>query len=157
MRASLLLLLFSGVAAAQAAYVVQKTTSLSSAAEVITVQQIAQAPGGRIIEFRSAYIDCSATCDVTIERDGTAATTTALATVPVNARDLASKATAYSSSNVGSGTVLSVATIQAGGALGFDLSGISINKEGGTSSNLTVRTSSITGTVHISIKWTERQ
>jgi len=140
---------------AQIQFVAQKTTNLSGAAEVITVQQPASGP--RTVEFRSAYIDCSVACTVTLERNGNAATSTSTPVVPVAAGTAqTATATAWASSNVGTGVVLQVSTISAGGFLVFDLAGITLPPKPDLSQNFTLRTSSITGTVNITIKWTER-
>lgn len=143
----------------QISYVAQKTTSLSGAAEVVTIQQRAPASSNRFVDFKTAYIDCSVACTVTLERNGTFASTTALTIANVNPGETATTVTAYSASNVGTGTVIQVVSIQAGGYLVFGLDNPSINlkSQGGTSENFTLRTSSITGTVHITINWTERQ
>lgn len=133
-------------------YVVTKQTSLSGAAEVITVQQ--PATGSRQVSFKSAFVDCSVACTVTLERNGTAATATTLAVRNVNPGELAASAVAFSSSNVGTGTVLGTASLVAGGAVIFDLTGINFAQGSVANNNLTIRTSSITGTVDISISFT---
>lgn len=153
---SILLGLLPLVSWAQISYVAQKTTSLSSAAEVVTVQQ--PNSGSRFVELKSAYIDCSSTCTVTLERNGTPATATTLTPANVNPGEGAAAATAWSGSNSSGGTVIQVATIQAGGYLVFDLTTPSVNLKlnRGNGENFTLRTSSISATVHITINWTER-
>lgn len=150
----LILFLLPSLLLGQISYVAQKTTTLSSAAEVITVQQ--PAASSRILDFKSAYVDCSVTCTVTLERNGSPASSTALTILNVNPGESTAVSTGWSSSNVGTGTVINVISIGAGGSQVFDLSGIYITNNNNTGSNFTVRTSSISGTVHITIKYTER-
>jgi hypothetical protein len=146
-------LLFPVLAYAQVAFVAQKTTSLSGAAEVITIQQ--PASNSKNVELKSAYIDCSVACTVTLERNGNPASTTETTVVAVNPGEGTATAKAYYSSNVGTGTVVSVSTLAAGSFLVFDLSGMTFTRTN-QGLNFTLRTSSITGTVNITIKWTER-
>ena len=143
-----LLFLLSLPAFAQV-FVVQKTTILSGAAEVITVQQ--PATNSRRVEFDRAYVDCSVACTVTLERTGTPATTTTLAPLNINTGETGITVKAFSSSNVGIGTVLSVISLPASGAVVIDLSKIRFEK-GTNTTNLTFRTSSISGTVDIVIQ-----
>lgn len=138
----------------QTSYVLQKSTSLSSAAEVITLQQ--PTTGAKYVELKSAYVDCSAACTLTVERNGLAATTTTLNTAPVNTEDAASKVKGFYSSNVGVGTVLSVVSLPASGSVVFDLSAIHLRAVNDPGQNFTIRTSSITGAVNIVIQFTER-
>lgn len=142
----------------QISYVAQKSTSLSAAAEVITVQQPAPSSTNKLAQLKTAFVACSVACTVTLERNGTFASATTLATRNVNTNEAASTLTAWSSSNVGTGIVLQVAPIAAGGYLVFDLSNPSINLKPfiGTSENFTIRISSITGTAYITINWTEQ-
>lgn len=139
---------------AQTAYVAQRTSSLSGAAESLTVQQASS--NRKTIKFVAAYIDCSVACVVTLSRDGNPASSTSLTTAAVNGRSSASSATAWRSSNVGTGTTLSVVSLTAGGSAVFDLSLININSNEDQGKNLTVSTDSITGTVHVLIQWTEQ-
>lgn len=133
-------------------FVVQKTTSLSGAAEVITVQQ--PATGSRRVLFNAAYVDCSVACTVTLERSGTPATATALTVNRINAGETAPSVLAFSGSDVGAGTVLSVISLSAGGSTVIDLTAMKWEK-GTTTTNMSLRTSSITGTVHITIQFSE--
>lgn len=150
----LILFLLPSLLLGQISYVAQKTTTLSSAAEVITVQQ--PAASSRILDFKSAYVDCSVTCTVTLERNGSPASSTALVILNINPNESTAASTGWSASNVGTGTVLSVVSIPASGSIIFDLSGIGLLANNSTGQNLSIRTSSITGTVHITVKYTER-
>lgn len=137
----------------QPKYLVYKETTLSSAAEVITVQQ--PASGGKIVNFTDAYIYCSVACNPTIEINGTAASATTLAVIPLSNTLNASPTTAWSASNAGVGTVVGKFSIAAGIPYPLDLSGMRMQGNSNTT-NMTVRTDSITGTVRIQIRWIEQ-
>jgi len=145
------LLLLAAPAWSQA-FIATKQTSLSGAAEVVTVQQ--PVSGARTVSFIGAYVDCSVACNITLERDGTAATATALTVVALNSGTPA--ATAWSSSDVGTGTVLARYKIPATGGLPINLAMKSMSGAN-TAKNLTLRTDSITGTVTITVVWTENK
>lgn len=132
-------------------YVVSQSTSLSAAAEVVTVQL--NAAPTKLVTANAASVYCSAACTFQLERDGSAASTTALTIVPVDPIAPASQCAAYHSSNVGSGTVLSQYTLGAGQMQVIDLSQKHLT---GSGQNLTIRTNSITGTVQINIQWSEK-
>ena len=133
-------------------YTASKQTSLTAAAEVVTVQQ--PATGARPVQFVAAYFDCSVACSMTLERNGTAASATSLSINPVFSGSVAATSTAFSSSNVGTGTVLSRFNCAAACSNTLDLTDISF-QAGGTAQNLTLRSSSITGTVTINFKFRE--
>lgn len=135
-------------------YVALKTTTLSATAETVTVQQ--PASGAKDVYFVDALVHSSVAATLTIERDGTAATTTTLTPVKTNSWIPTATATAFHTSNAGSGTAVSNAIdIPANTNVTIDLS--SFNLLGaGTAKNLTLKTNSITGTVKIRIKWEER-
>jgi hypothetical protein len=136
-------------------YVVATQASLSSAAAVVTIQQ--PSTGSRQVNFQSAYFDCSVACTMTLETNGTAATTTAGTVSAVNPNQStqpAAAVTAFTSSNVGTGTVLSKYNCASACAYTIDLSSIQWFG-GGTAVNLTLRSNSITGTVSINYKLQE--
>lgn len=136
-------------------YVVQKTTVLAAGAEVITVQQ--PATSARQVTFISAYFDCSVACSFTLERNGTAASSTTLAVRNVNPGETTASTTAWSASNVGTGTVIGGYNCTAACSVSIDLTGIAFPQGGSTTAtNLTLRSSSITGTVDIIIKYSEK-
>jgi hypothetical protein len=154
MRTILIALVASMLAWAQntpapASFMATRSSSLSGSTEVITIQTASTAT--KMLHFRGVAISCSVACTATIERDGTAATATSFSIVPINQRYPASVATAYRSSDVGSGTVLAVYDISAGGLLPIDLT----DKYLYPGENLTVRISSITGTARITFQWEE--
>jgi hypothetical protein len=130
-----------------------KETSLSSATEVITLQAPASGASASV-RLVSGWIDCSVTCTITIERNGTAATMTALTPHPVNNTGSTAKTLVFSGADTGVGTVLAKFTLLNGGGIPLGLNGMSITGNG-TTKNITIRTSSITGTVHINLRWTE--
>jgi hypothetical protein len=132
-------------------YVATRSTTLTAAAEVITVQQPTAVL--KVVQFKGVAVTCSVACDITLERDGTAATATALTPVALHRLMPATTVNAYRSSNVAVGTVLATYSITAGGLLALDLSDKFLF---GAGENLTIRTSSITGTVQITIQWSEK-
>jgi hypothetical protein len=138
---------------AQIYYTATKTTSLNAGPEVITVQAPTTAAGmTKNIQLVGASITCSVACTATLERDGTAATGTTLASTALLKSSPAATTTAWSSSNVGTGTVLSNYSIAAGATLPVDLSSKWLASAG---ENVTIRTNSITGTVYITFMWIE--
>jgi hypothetical protein len=108
-----------------------------------------------IVRFVSAYIDSAGACSFTIEKEGTAASSTALVPAPVNpVNSSAAISTGWYSSNVGTGTVITRASIAAGGSVIVDLSRVYLQGNG-TSKNLSLRTASCSGVVNIVITYTE--
>jgi hypothetical protein len=156
MKLLLSLFLLTAAAFAQTnSYGVTKVTTLAGAAEVITVQG-AMAAGTRLIRtvsFKNFDVTCSVACTVALERDGTAATATALTINPLNNNMPASTAVAFSGSNVGGGTVLSNYSLTAGQTISVSLAGKQLLQG---ADNLTLRTSSITGTTNINLTWDEK-
>jgi hypothetical protein len=150
-------LIATGAVISAQTYTVQKTSVLAGTTEAITIQQ--PASGAKNVDLLSAYVDCmnngaSVDTTVTLERNGTAATTTTLATAQVNPQvAVASTVQAFSASNVGAGTVLHVSEFL--GFQVFELSSLIMRGNGG-SQNFTIRIAAITATCHITIKWTER-
>jgi hypothetical protein len=143
-----------GLIHSQTFSVVQKTTSLSATAEVITIQQ-PQATPRTLVKFVSAYVDCSVQCTLTLERNGSAATSTTLTPRNIDPAETAPLVQAFSSSNSSGGSVLQVLTIQGGGSVLLDLSNFKFLATYTNGANLTLRTSSITGTVHITVLFSE--
>lgn len=150
----LLLLIFFAVGAVAQDYIVLRESALSAAAEAITVQQPTTL--ARTLRFSAAWVDCSVACTVTISRNGTAASSTALTPVPLNVGSAAAAATGWRSSNVGAGTVIGTFALPAGAGTPVNLSGVVLTGNGNTK-NVTVSVASLTGTVHIMIRWTEGQ
>src|ERR1700738_1039313 len=138
--------------------VFREDTGLSNAASVVTIQQPATNPAS--VSFYtpaqggSASVYCSVACVVTLERDGTAATSTSATPIPVSHGTPAAVTTAYVASNVGVGTILNRIPVAAGQTVNPDLSSLKMYAAG-TGVNLTLRTNSITGDVKILMKWRE--
>ena len=130
--------------------------SLSGAASTVTVQQ--PASGARTVYIKSVYVYCSVACTFTLERNGTAASSTSLTPVSMSANNPTVAATAWRTSNVGAGTTISP-TYRVGAGdyefLAFTL-GDMVLAGTGTTKNFTVRTNSITGTAEIEIVWEEQ-
>lgn len=135
-------------------YGVSKVTVLNAAAEVITIQgnQPVNTRLIKVVVFKGFDATCSVACTITLERDGNAATTTTLAPGRLNGESLPSTALAFSASNVGVGTILAQYSLTAGGQIAINLTGKQLYSG---VENLTVRTSSITGTVNINVQWQE--
>lgn len=137
-------------------YQAVKTTSLSGTAEVVTVQQIAS--GKATLQFQYAWVYCSVACSFTLEMNGTAATATTLTAKKLPPQSAAPTATAWSGSDVGTGSYVSAGyQVAAGQTFTIDIGQLYITKGAGTAGNLSIRTSAITGTAEITIQWTEKQ
>lgn len=141
-------------------YIVSRTATLTAAAEAVTVQL--PAASSRFVRFGKAQIWCSTgSVDVTISRDGSAATTTS-ATVGKQSPNATwmsnSLAQAFHTSNVGAGTQIGSTQTVYGSSTGLvlDLSSFVLEKNSASVQNLTIRTASYTGTVRIQISWEER-
>jgi len=128
-------------------------TTLSASSGVLTIQLPAGA--NKRVYLQSANFWCSAACTITQERNGTAATATVLATVPLNTTGTPT-AVVYSASNVGVGSGLPKIDLSAGNGSYADLSFSTFQKNSPTVQNYTLRTSVMTGTVRLSILWGER-
>ncbi len=134
-------------------YLVYKQTSLTTAAETITVQQ--PTTGAKIVVFEQATLYASVATDFTLSTNGTAATTTTLAVTPFN-KGPAAKMLAFSASNTNTPTqTFQTYSVPAAGILVIDLSKYYMDN-GATVQNLTITTSSVTGTVRIGIQAVEK-
>jgi len=133
-------------------YVAIKETSLSSAAEKVTVQQPATSPVQ--VSFSTANVYCSVACDITLTMYGTAATATTLTPTAIGLAPGA-QAVAFSGSNVGTGITIAKYSLGAGATINLDISKLSLARGQGGIQNLSIGTSSITGTARIQIFWTE--
>ena len=156
MKKTLLTLALSiGSLFAQGVYTAEyKATGLSSAASVVTVQL------GNVTTAKAAYmlkaaVYCSVQCEITLERDGSQATTTAI--VPAATRGSAPtvSSVAYRSSNVGTGTVLARYVVTAGSTMPIDLTDVILVPQR-ILENFSIRTAAITGDAIIVIKWREQ-
>lgn len=134
-------------------YEIYKETSLSSAAEVITLQQ--PSTGAKNVYPTDGSVYCSVDCIITFEKNGTAATTTALAVNSLQDNAPTPSATAFSASNVGTGTVINKLNITAGNTQPLDFVGMGLS-DNNTAKNYTMRTNSISGTVRVVWRWIEK-
>lgn len=153
LKALVCLLLF--VAAGQAReneYAYYKTSSLSGAAEAITLQQ--PSSSAKLVVGKSATLYCSAACTWTLAVNGTAATATAATELVLSEGSPTPSGTVFSSSNVGAGTTIATYVLAAGEKVTIDLSSIRL-RSASTAKNLTLSTNSITATVTITLKWQE--
>lgn len=149
---ALVLVLCAGAQDRANRYIAEKETSLSAAAETVTIQTPTSA--GKTVVFEGAWVYCSVACTFTLSQNGTAATTTTLAIRPVNVSP-ASKAVGFSSSNVGAGQLLATYSVAAGQTYPITLSTVWL-EHNSTANNLSIATSSITGTARITIQFTEK-
>ncbi len=133
----------------QPRYQANATTSGSAK---ITVQALAVSGA---VTFEEADIYCATAQTATVYENGTAATTTTLAVVgPIGATSsTGGVVTAFSASNVGTGTTLKAFPIPAGGMLVLDLHAFSLGQNAGTGANLTI---GVSGTCTIQIQWVNR-
>ena len=131
-------------------YEYSKTTNLSGAAEVVTIQSSSTADK---IHMLRVAVYCSVACTLEVERNGAAATGTAGTVVERNPEGAASTASVFHSSDVGNttGTTWSIPAL---GTLILDLSDIYMLRAN-SAENISFRTSSITGTVTINPMWEE--
>lgn len=133
-------------------YSLYQEASLTSAAQSLTVQQIAS--GTRDIQFKTASMWCNQATTFTLAINGTAATSTTA--TPTQIFGPVATATGWTASNVGAGTTVMKYDFLAGAnEKVIDLSDFKILRGAGTGANLTISTTSITATCRISIKWSE--
>lgn len=158
------LLILLGLMAAQLsaqpvvrAYIHKSDTTLSSTARSVTVQMPASLTSNDAQTIRGieASVYCENGCDVTVSRDGTAATATAGTIAAVaSTTSNAPVAKAWDQSDVGTGTALSVIPAPAGVPVPFDITNLMM-KGAGTAKNFTLKTSAVSGRVVINIVWQE--
>lgn len=129
--------------------------SLSAAATTLTIQ--APAAQTRNIRLESITVYCSVACSVTQAYNGAAATATAatISAIPPNTTTLAT-ATAWSASNVGSGTAVGGITHVPAGYTVTLLVPLVRLAGAGTKANYSATVASITGTANITAIWSEQ-
>lgn len=131
-------------------YTYEKATTLSAAAEVVTVHLASGSQ--RTVQFIAATVYCSVACTATMERNGTAPTATVGAvSTDWGGGSIAASAVPYYSSNVGSPTVGKTYNIAAGEEKPIDMVNVGLR----AGQNITLRTSSITGNARIFFEWRE--
>lgn len=151
MRKLILLLLAAACPLAAIEYNVNYDVA-SGTSNVITIQQ--PATGARSVRGKFVEVYCSVTCDVEIERDGTAAsaTETTIVAVDRNAANTTPKFKAYHTSNVGNGTTLYLRPVPTGGSIVLEMDSVFLNGNG-TAKNWTVRvTAGSSGRLTINLK-----
>ncbi len=159
MKKLFLTMLIAGVCLAQAprrhnTLTVPYTDSPSASASVLTLQQ--PATNSRKVQVLWAHINCSVACVVELERNGTAATSTAATEIGTTDITVTPATNAFTDSDVGNGTTIDTFTIAAETTIAVDLTVYNIWLIGdGTDKNLTLRSDSITGTVRMTIGWRE--
>ena len=154
MRLILIICLFAGSLLAQrGTYTVERKSALVASPDAITVQLPTAALATSALMMKAA-VYCSVECEITLERDGTAATATALTPVPLQTTFETVSANAYHSSNVGVGSVIARYTVAAGLTLPLDLVDVALLRNA-TPENFTIRVASMTGTIIRVIKWRE--
>lgn len=146
-------LILASIAHAQPAiYSYSKSTVLAGAGEKITLQQPASL--AKRVKVRAVSVYCSVACTVTLSRDGTAATTTAGTAVAVSADYGTAATTVFHTSNVGAGTTLGTSAVPAGSTVTYDTFGWELNTAS-TARNYSVAVGSLTGTVILTMTWSE--
>ena len=125
----------------------------ASGGETVTVQQPANP--GFSVQFEVAVVYCAAACTIKLSQNGTGATSTTLATTPLNGAPL-STATAWSASNVSGGTSLYTYTLAAAGTVTLDLSKFILGKGNGINQNFSLTISGSMSTPQTMIQWVER-
>jgi hypothetical protein len=129
-------------------------TTPSAATTACTIQQ--PASGAKTVEFVEAFISTAAATDITFTCNGTAASGTAV-TPAVNNPGVASAATAtaWHTSDAGSGTACGpTIPLSAGAAPTLNIADYQL-RGNGTTKNFTIRASSMTGRIVIVVKWRE--
>lgn len=136
-------------------YILQKTTTLSSSAETITVHSPGTATNPRVIRFKSAYADCANACTITLLRSGVAPTTTSQTPASIQKGATAASALGFNTSNTSGGTTLGVYAVGKGGSITLDLAGLNMELKASSADNVTLKTNSISGVVNMFIIWEE--
>lgn len=146
-KLTLLAAVFIGVCCAQA----PDSYSVSASTTALTIQQ--PATNGAQVQGGTVSIYCAAAQTATPSWNGTAATTTA-ATIKLSISTLRpASATAWSGSNVGSGTSGTVYNVPAGVERVWDISDVTMGNTG-SATNYTWTTN---GTCTISMSWKEKK
>lgn len=141
---------FSPTTPLQPRYQANKTSTLNSATEKVTVQ--ATATSGPV-SFEYALVYCSVACTMTVQINGAAATATSLALVGPLGPTSGIAPLAFSGSNVSGGTTLQTWYLAAGQQVQIPLTAYYLPPGAGGGSNLSIGTNSITGTASIQIQF----
>lgn len=139
-------------------FTVQSNINESTAASAVTVSS--NGNNNRQVKFLRAFLSCSVACSFTLERGGTAPTTTA-ATInqvnPTNPQVQSSQMFAWTASNVGSdtNTLLSL-NLAAGIPYVLNLEEMGLMIGAGIKDTVTIKSQAVSGNVGISILWKEQ-
>ena len=151
LRAIVALMIFSLYVGAADYNVVRAIAGVT--AEAVTVQQVANS--NRILHFKTAYVECTVACTVTVERNGSAATSTEATPTPVNATSEAAVSKAFVASNVGSGTAISPAySVAANGSIVLDMTAVYLYTAV-TTDNVSIKIASASGNYKVLIQYEE--
>lgn len=134
-------------------YTASDTATPSGAAEVSTIQVPASGTSSMIIHACGVSVSSTVALSFTLERTGSVASTTTLTPASTNRQAPTPLLTAFKQSNAGSGTVIAQYQLAAGATIALDLTKEWLQQAG---DNVTIRTSSITGTVNINWTWFEQ-
>ncbi len=137
----------------QKRFIASETATLSAASGALTIQATSSSRAALPV---AATLECDVAVDMIVSMDGTAATTTAATEVSIGRNRVAATVEAFSSSNVGAGTIIAQQTLAADTIGVFDLSGTMLNADAGTGENVTVRTSAVTGDCTMRLIWVEK-
>lgn len=135
-------------------YIVSHSVALAGTTKVVTIQQ--PATGAKRVEIESITVQCvGADCPVLIDRDGSAATTTAALIVtalnPETAPAAGRKFLAYTDSNAGIGVALSPTwTVPDKAIFPIPFTG-TFKESSGTTKNINVRVGPATATANFQI------
>jgi hypothetical protein len=136
------------------------TGTLTGAGTACTIQ--IPASNTRWVIIRTAFVQCSAGCTVTQERDGAAATTTSVTKRKTNPNATwvaASTANIYQDSNVGAGTPVGPTSISVGASpsyLSIPGKGLVLEKASLIPQNYTIKLAAGSGTYTINFDYEER-
>lgn len=151
-RLSVLVLAIASCALAQrqSSYTAVRKATLSGAAEVLTLR----VPTGsaKTARLSAASIYASVATELTLERDGTYASGSAITPAKLNPElDATAVSLPTYGTSISGTTVIGQYTVPAGGTLVLDLYGVEVR----ATKSITIRTASVTGTVIITLKWYE--
>jgi hypothetical protein len=130
---------------------------LAAAEYSFTIQLPASGTRKGRVYLESASVYASVAANVTQAYNGAAATTTAVTATPLPPNlTTAASAACFGASDVGAGTAAGGIThVPAGGTATIDLGDIALNGAG-AAANYTLTFSSLTGTVNVTLYWSER-
>lgn len=138
-------------------YSVYKESTKSAATEVITLQLPSRA--GKRAELGQLVVYCTADTTITIEINGSTATTpdsVAITPQVINLPSFTPVAQAYSSSNSTGGTILDKYTLFGDSVLSLNLADVVLPVNQSLPKNITIRATAFTGTIRVRLNWSER-